>query len=222
MEEKNSFVFFRSFYEAFNEIDDKDIKVEFIEAICKYCLDGEEYTFKSNVSKALFIAIKPTMNSANARYKASVENGKKGGRPKKNKNLEKPSNNLEKPNHNLDVDVDDDVDVDINNTIIVENNNLSNVVKEVIDYMNDLAGTNYKATTVKTKKLINARLKEGATVEELKDVVYYKYKEWYEKPFKFQNGVSSDVYFRPNTLFSNNFEGYLESYNREYVDVEGE
>lgn len=31
----------------------------------------------------MFILIKPNIDSANARYKASVENGKKGGRPEK-------------------------------------------------------------------------------------------------------------------------------------------
>lgn len=114
MEKKDSFVFYRSFYESFKEIEEKGVKVEIIEAICEYCLNGEKIEFQSDVAKALFIAIKPTLDKAINRYKASVENGKKGGRPKKNKNLEKPNNNLY-----VDVDVDDDVD--INNNISCPN-----------------------------------------------------------------------------------------------------
>ena len=63
----------------------------------------------SPIAKALLTAMIPTIDNANKRYVASVENGKKGGRPKKNKevvqeikeNLEKPKQNLNKPSRNL-------------------------------------------------------------------------------------------------------------------------
>lgn len=100
----------------------------------------------------------------------------------------------------------------INNT---NNNNIS-IVEQVINYMNELAGTSFKSTTKKTRSLINARLAEGFTLDDLLDVVYFKYNEWYKRPIKFGNGVMSDTYFRPDTLFSTNFEGYLENYNRKY------
>lgn len=89
------------------------------------------------------------------------------------------------------------------------------LVEQVIDYMNGLAGTNFKSTTKKTQSLINARVKEGATLEELVSVVYYKYQTWVVKPFKFSNGVMSDTYFRPNTLFGTKFEEYLEDYKKQ-------
>ena len=89
------------------------------------------------------------------------------------------------------------------------------LVEQVIDYMNKLAGTNFKSTTKKTQSLINARLKEGVTLEELVSVVYYKYQTWVVKPFKFSNGVMSDTYFRPNTLFGTKFEEYLEDYKKQ-------
>lgn len=89
------------------------------------------------------------------------------------------------------------------------------LVEQVIDYMNNLAGTNFKSTTKKTQSLINARIKEGVTLEELVSVVYYKYQTWVVKPFKFSNGVMSDTYFRPNTLFGTKFEEYLEDYKKQ-------
>lgn len=91
-----------------------------------------------------------------------------------------------------------------------------NIVEQVINYMNELAGTSFKHTTKKTISLINARLKEGFTIDDLKDVIYYKYHEWFKEPFRFSNGIMSDVYYRPNTLFGTKFEEYLESYKREY------
>lgn len=97
-------------------------------------------------------------------------------------------------------------------------NNLSSEIKEIVDYLNQ-PDTNepirtFKYTSKNTKTLISARLKEGFTVDEFKDVIFYKYNEWVEKPFKFSNGVMSDTYYRPETLFnSKNFENYLQEYN---------
>lgn len=104
--ERDSFIFYRSFYEAIMCINNED-KIEVYEAICNYSLNGIETEFNSKTAKAIFTLIKPNIDNATNRYKASVENGKKGGRPRKNKNLEKPNNNLditqEKANQNLNV-----------------------------------------------------------------------------------------------------------------------
>lgn len=117
---RESFVFYASFYEAIKELP-AETQLELYTAICKYSLYGELPEL-SPISKALFTAIKPNIDKAAARYVASVENGKKGGRPKTqtkpSENLEKPSNNLDqtqtKPSENLNVYVDDNVNVDVN------------------------------------------------------------------------------------------------------------
>lgn len=106
--------------------------------------------------------------------------------------------------------------LDIKSNIDKDNNNLSCIAKEIIDYMNELAQTQFKYNTKKTLSLLNARLKEGFTKEHIKDVIYFKYNEWYKEPYKFSNGVMSDTYYRPNTLFGTKFEEYLERYNKEY------
>lgn len=113
---KDSFIFYRSFYESIKNLD-KDIQIEIYNAICEYSLNDELMEL-SPIANAIFTLIKPNIDNATKRYNASVENGKKGGRPKKEKNLEKPNNNLEetktKPNQNLNVYVDVDEDVDDN------------------------------------------------------------------------------------------------------------
>ena len=105
-----------------------------------------------------------------------------------------------------------------NNNLTKEELNYS-IVEQVINYMNELAGTNYKSTTTKTRTLINARLKEGFTLDDMLDVVFYKHLKWYKHPITFTNGVSSDTYFRPKTLFNNNFESYLQEYKKYCVNI---
>lgn len=114
---RESFVFYASFYEAINNLPD-ETQLELYTAICKYSL-YDELPQLSPVAKAMFTLIKPNIDNATARYKASVENGKRGGRPQKEKPTEtqaKPNNNPAKPSNNLNVDVyvDDNVNVDVN------------------------------------------------------------------------------------------------------------
>ena len=72
----------------------------------------------------------------------------------------------------------------------------------MIEYLNEVCGTDYKPTSKKTIDLINARLKEGFKVEDFKTVIYKKAKQWVDDP-------KMCKYLRPETLFSNKFEGYL-------------
>lgn len=126
---KDSFVFYKSFYEGIQAIKDKAIKCDIYEAICDYCLNGIEPE-NDSFAKAYLLAIKPMIDKASARYNASVENGKKGGRPKKEKNLEKTNDNLYEyvydydyvnknnniysatESHNTDNDVDNELAID--------------------------------------------------------------------------------------------------------------
>ena len=206
---KESFVFYKSFHEAINNLPKED-QLEVYNAICEYSFNENIPETLTGVAKAMFILMKPNIDSANARYKASVENGKKGGRPPKNKNLEKPNNNLDetqpKSNDNLNDNVDDNVDDNDN-----ENNNDKIYspakakqhipYKEIIEYLNNRLGTNYRHTTNKTKDLIKARFNEGFTLDNFKEVIDKKSVEW----------MNTDMqkYLRPETLFGTKFESYL-------------
>lgn len=74
--------------------------------------------------------------------------------------------------------------------------------EEVVNHLNHRLGTKYKPTTQATRKLIKARLKEGFTVEDIKLVIDKKATEWVGNPKMAQ-------YLRPDILFGNKFEGYL-------------
>lgn len=75
-------------------------------------------------------------------------------------------------------------------------------IKEIVDHLNTRLGTHYKPTTQATRKLLKARLNEGFTVEEIKTVIDKKAAEWL-------GNASMAQYLRPETLFGNKFESYL-------------
>ena len=107
---KDSFVFYKSFYDAIKKIPE-EYQLELYNAILSYSLEGLEPSNLSPIAEAMFILIKPNIDSSQKRYEASVENGKKGGRPKK-ETQQKPKQNQEetqqKPIENLNEDDDED------------------------------------------------------------------------------------------------------------------
>ena len=73
---RNSFVFYDSFYKAMSYLNDKE-KIQYIDAICKYSLYGITIDMDIKI-EAMFSLIKPQID-ANIKKR---ENGKKGGRPR--------------------------------------------------------------------------------------------------------------------------------------------
>lgn len=96
MEKPNTFVFFGTFEPMINELPD-ETALKFFKAIMNYGLHGIVPEF-TGIEKALWSQIQFVLDMSKEKYETSVQNGKKGGRPK---NLEKPNDNLEKPNDNL-------------------------------------------------------------------------------------------------------------------------
>ena len=74
-------------------------------------------------------------------------------------------------------------------------------VSEILAFLNEKAHTAYRATTRKTQSLIEARLKEGFTVDDFKKVISNKCTEWM--------GTEWEKFLRPETLFGTKFENYL-------------
>ena len=78
--ERESFIFYRSFYEAIKCMP-PDVQAEIYPALCEYALFGRLPKNLSDVAKGMFTLIKPNIDVNTARF----ENGKKGGRKKKNR-----------------------------------------------------------------------------------------------------------------------------------------
>lgn len=106
---KESFIFYRSFYDAIEDLDDKK-RLKMYDSIVKLALKNEENENLNGICKQLFILIKPQITANNKRY----EDGKKGGRPKKEKTsgfFEKKPNENENENENVNVNVNENVEV---------------------------------------------------------------------------------------------------------------
>ena len=73
---------------------------------------------------------------------------------------------------------------------------------EIVEYLNQKTGKNFKATTDKTKRLIKARFNEGFEVADFKRVVDNQTQAWL-------NSSKWSKYLRPETLFGPKFESYL-------------
>ncbi|MFT9052068.1 conserved phage C-terminal domain-containing protein [Liquorilactobacillus nagelii] len=73
---------------------------------------------------------------------------------------------------------------------------------EIIDYLNEKAGTSYRATTKKTQTLIKARFNEKFSLDDFKRVIDNKVAEW-------KNDTAMNKFLRPETLFGTKFESYL-------------
>lgn len=75
------------------------------------------------------------------------------------------------------------------------------IYKEIIGFLNEKAGTKYKATSQTTQAHINARIDEGFEIDDFKIVISKKCDDWM--------GTEWQKYLRPATLFGTKFEGYL-------------
>ena len=92
-------------------------------------------------------------------------------------------------------------DTQLNTNRVNTNKRSNNIYSLVIDFLNEKVNTNYRATSSKTKTLINARLNEKFTLEDFKTVISKKCDEW--------KGGEMEKFLRPETLFGTKFEGYL-------------
>ena len=78
----------------------------------------------------------------------------------------------------------------------------STVVSEIIDYLNQKTGKHFRKSIANTTRAINARIKDGFTVDDFKSVIDKKVIEWGKDERMKQ-------YLRPQTLFGTKFESYL-------------
>lgn len=92
----------------------------------------------------------------------------------------------------------------LNNSSTKETNNKKYIKKdidEIVDYLNDAVGAKYRSNSKNTVRLITARLNEGYSINDFKEVIDKKAKEWL--------GTEFEQYLTPQTLFGNKFEKYL-------------
>lgn len=221
----DSFVFYSSFYEALQEIEDPETRLAVYDAIAGYALTGKEPELKG-MQAAMFRLIRPQIDANNRRR----EYGMKGGRPKIEKpmvsedegnekpmvfegeKIEKPmvskKSENKKPNVNVNVNV---------------NANVNNIYTSIIQKLNAAVGASFSDKSSATRRLIDARVHEGYKLSDFERVIANKAAEW--------RGTEFEKFLRPQTLFGTKFESYLNQreprakprasgYEREYAEGE--
>ena len=208
--ERESFVFYRSFYEGIKELP-RDIQGEVLTAIMEYGLNGATTENQKPITKAMFALIKPQIDANNQRF----DNGKRGGRPKADCNQTetetKPNHNQTitklKPNHNQtetksEPNVNDNVNVNDNDdkdasAITDEKKYYSSdngVIKSISelkhDYLNDenLCNAIIKNLKIVDKNMLSERLDafnqhlelQGERLKEVRDYRSH-FKNWLKK-----------------------------------------
>lgn len=80
-----------------------------------------------------------------------------------------------------------------------------NPVKEIVEFLNEKADSQFRHTSKATAAQIKARMKEGYTVDDFKAVIEFKADQW-------GRDAKMSEYLRPTTLFRpSHFEGYLQA-----------
>ena len=163
--ERQSFVFYRSFYEAISDLPDAD-RLACYEALMAYALDGVEPKDKGVVS-AIYKSMKPQIDANNRRYIngcKGAQYGKLGGRPKKNNDGVIDKNPIGVTDENPNKTPNDNENVNDN-----ENDNEKINYQLIADMYNDTCVSFPKLTRLsdKRKKAIKARLR-NYSVDDLK------------------------------------------------------
>lgn len=128
---RDSFIFYRSFYEAISELP-KENQADSYNAIMRYALDQEEIEL-TGISKAIFSLVKPQLDANYKKY----ENGKQ----KKSKTEAKQKQTKSKKVTNVNDNVNENANVNVN---VNDNDNVSDScvdgLQKIIDFYNENIG----------------------------------------------------------------------------------
>lgn len=76
-------------------------------------------------------------------------------------------------------------------------------IENVLNTLNEITGKRYRYSSEKNRTVISARMKEGYTFEDFVYVIQVQSMKWL--------GTDSEMYLRPETIFGNKMDGYLNS-----------
>lgn len=202
----NGFTIYKEYYELITLLTERE-QQELLLAITKFMFEDIEPTLNDKQTK-IFNNLRRPLEKSKKRSKCgsitkSNENQEENEiETKENqKEIKIKSNENQKENENkthqdvnVIVNVNDNVDVNVRKISLEE-------IKGIVEYLNIKSNSHYKYSTDKTQTLIKARIKDGFTLDDFKIVIDKKCEEWL--------GTDFEKFLRPETLFSNKFEGYL-------------
>ncbi len=128
---RDSFIFYRSFYEAISELP-KENQADSYNAIMRYALDQEEIEL-TGISKAIFSLVKPQLDANYKKY----ENGKQ--KKSKTEAKQKQTKSKKVTNVNENENVNENVNVNVNDNDKVSDSCVDGLQK-IIDFYNENIG----------------------------------------------------------------------------------
>lgn len=202
----NGFTIYKEYYELITLLTERE-QQELLLAITKFMFEDVEPTLNDKQTKIFNNLRRPlekskkrskcgSITKSNENQEENETKTKENQKEIKTKTKENQKENESKTHQdvNVIVNVNDNVDVNVNKITIAE-------IKGIIEYLNIKSNSHYKYSTDKTQTLIKARIKDGFTLDDFKIVIDKKCEEWL--------GTDFEKFLRPETLFSNKFEGYL-------------
>lgn len=194
-----SFTIYEEYLDLITLLNENDAK-DLLWAICEYMFYDKEPTLTEEQNK-IFRNLKRPLNISKKQSIRSTGNGAPLGnqnalknKPKTNQKQteEKPKTNRKQTHQKMSMSMS------MSNV---------NVYVNVINKLNELTNSKYNYKSKETQKLINGRLEEGYTEEDLIMVVEKMCYYWNKQ--KEKGGKDMTEYLRPSTLFRpTNFENY--------------
>ena len=206
---RDGFIFYGSFYEAIEELDEAD-QLEVYRAICQYALTGEMPQCKG-AARAIMKLVQPQIDANNKRR----ENGKKGAdvtneaAPMRQEvGTDAATSRQDVGNQSAterqEVGTDAAKEKEKGKDKVkdkAKEDTYSREVGQIVDHLNEVCDTHFRAGSDLTRKHIVARLRENYALEDFFTVIDRKAKQW--------KGTEQEKYLRPETLFGSKFESYL-------------
>lgn len=199
---KDNFLLKKSQQEVFDTLSDEQAG-QLIKGIFKYMRIGDSEL--TGMMKAIFIPIKNDIDKNEETYQKRCEKNRENIKKRWEKNSEKIQEDT-----NVYENIPKDTDnnhisyITNHNSYIInhKSNNHINIIKEIIEYLNNKTNSNFKYTSKATQNKIIARLNEGYSLDDFIAVIDKKCLDWL-------NDSKMSVYLRPETLFGTKFESYL-------------
>lgn len=193
-------IIYRTHVEAIEGLPESE-QLKAYKAIVSYCMDDvmpDDMIGRYTVGMA-----KPLLDKWKAKREAGAKGGSKRKQTEANGSKTKLPEATAKETQPKVKEKEKEKVKDINNNMSgkPDGTYLMPTVQEVVNYLNQKAGTHYRVNVRQTVDKIKARLNDGFTVDDFKKVIDIKTAEW--------TGTEWQKFIRPETLFGAKFESYL-------------
>lgn len=148
---RDSFIFYRSFYEAIKEVP-AEAQLQIYKAISIYALEQEEIEL-SGIAKAIFSLVKPQLDANYKKY----ENGKQTKSKSKAKNKQTESE--------IGTNVNDNENVNVNVNVNDNDNAVGESCVDGLQYVIDFYSNNIGLIAPYGLKILESYLEEGIPAE---------------------------------------------------------